>query len=151
MKDEKFTYHETDSKDLLITQYKNKPNFKKLMGIVGKRTQNIENKLEVFYSRLNIDSMDGVNLDMIGNVLILERKGLSDNDYKFDLKIQIALLSSMGNTEDIINFISLVTGANRIYMKENFPASVGIFSNQSISDYLAEKIKKKYISYFRQV
>ena len=61
------TTHEEDALNRLLQQYKDQPFIKGLLqALFTDQIQSLEEALQAFYSRLNIDTQEGIQLDNIG-------------------------------------------------------------------------------------
>ena len=110
----------------LMTQYADSPNFIKLMQSIGKASQPIEDTIFQMLLRLDINPKynKGLGLDLIGELLVLERTVASDAEYAMLLRGRVAQLASHGTREDIIDTYIAMSGAGRVVVREYYPASI---------------------------
>jgi hypothetical protein len=114
----------------IISQYKDKPNVKALVESLGaNQIQQLEYALCGLHNRYNIDASEGSQLDLIGEILGVNRSGRGDDLYRIVLKVKAGVNNSDGTIEDIISIWSLVTGATDIEVRELGNATIEIESN----------------------
>jgi hypothetical protein len=107
----KITDHVAQAQDRLLTQFRDSPKLNALLEAVVTEVQLGENVIfEVIAERL-IAVAEGVNLDIIGRIVGLERLDVSDDDeYRELLLVQIRANNSDCGADDIIFIASELTG-----------------------------------------
>ncbi|MCP4482085.1 MAG: DUF2612 domain-containing protein [bacterium] len=121
----------------LITQYKNSKNLKKLLTVFLEDKQGLENEIQSLYERLDIDNKTGFELDQVGKLVGQERLGFADDIYKVLIYSRIAINSSGGTPENIINLFKILMGTEGVQYRELYPASIQIWCKGSLP-YLKE-------------
>ncbi len=119
----------TEAKARLAEQYKNSP---LLQGLLCSLIAEYENLEMVFYDmKLNraIDTATVQQLDELGAIVVLPRKGLDDTAYREAIRAQIYYNTSNGTAEDVISFVKTVTNATAVLYNESYPAGINIFTN----------------------
>ncbi|AUR92166.1 hypothetical protein NVP1170O_053 [Vibrio phage 1.170.O._10N.261.52.C3] len=95
-----------------------KEQFKKLMDIFLEKSQEIEDQFVELASQKDLETVTGVWLDYIGNIIGLARDGREDEDYREALKLKISINTSDG-TPDLISEIMLnLTKPDRVRIAE---------------------------------
>ena len=126
--------HEALTLARLIEQYKNKPNITAIIkAYITEQIQDLEDSGCELYDRLNIDLMDGVQLDNIGIIVGQDREGQADSIYRVFLRTKIGVNNSQSSIEDIIQIWQTLTGSDSIEVQELFPATVQLSSSFSIA------------------
>ncbi len=135
---DKITAHADAAKARLLQQYKASPNLMALMdALFGSQVQEIEDVLHDLYTRLDIDSCDGRQLDNIGTIVALERMGFDDSLYRILLKAEIGKDVSNGTMEEVINVWKLISQAGRVQVVETYPAQIELYSDTPIAGEIA--------------
>lgn len=117
--------------DRLLEQFKNKPNIKGQLTTYLSQNNDIEaTTLDIIKSR-SIDTSVGIQLDQIGALVGQPRNGLTDVNYRTQIKFKIAVNNSNGTPEEIINMLYDVTGSTEVRYFEHYPASYMISYNGS--------------------
>ena len=118
--------HNDQAKARLTQEYKNKSNFNSLIDIRVNQIQDLENALFTFLEGRQLDFAVGVQLDLIGGLLGQARPfGMSDDIYRGLLFAQIAINTSEGTKENVINLLNLL-GAEGLRVFETYPAGIDI-------------------------
>lgn len=120
---EKKTNHVAEAIGNLIEQFKGKPNLEALISSYVTQIQDAENAAFQLITDRSIDTATGAQLDGIGQVVGLDRDGLSDDDYRTRLRVQIRLNLSTGTIEDVLTVATLITGGS-VELFEGWPASI---------------------------
>jgi len=131
------------AQDRLISQFKEKPNINLLLSVMVQPLQEFENVLiEVLRDRW-IDTAQGVQLDGLGKILGVERQGMTDDQYRDALRLQIGINTSTGIASVIIDIVGIITQSTLVEMSEYFPACIDIYVNgDNINDYIVITIKR---------
>jgi len=97
----------------LLEQYKNATNVKKIMAVYAPQLEELEQICyQLMYERLDINKAFGKGLDYIGEIIGIDRKGLSDDSYRQLIKGKIGVNGSEGIPNHIIAITKLLTEAN---------------------------------------
>lgn len=109
----------------LIDQFKNHTNIDALVKALAQQSQELEAAaFEVLLNTL-LDTAVGVQLDGLGDIIGVERGGLSDADYRVRLRAQILLNKSSGTIPEIVTIGEALTITN-FELSEVFPAKIEI-------------------------
>jgi hypothetical protein len=117
--------------DLLLEQFKgqDKPNLYALITALVDQLQDIEEGALELKSVRSIDNSEGVQLDILGLLIGVDREGRTDAEYRLALKNQIFINTSSGEPESIITFIEFLTDGTEVILKELFPAAFQVYTN----------------------
>ncbi len=129
---DKITNHVDIAKGKLLQQYKDKEDITGLQAAYIEQLQILENKLHDFYDRLDIDKSEGVQLNGIGEIIGLDRNGMTDSEYRVRLKSKILENLSSGTAETIIQIFNLLTGSTVTDFRDIYPAAYQIYGNIAI-------------------
>lgn len=133
------TTHNQDAKNRLLEQYKKEPGIEGLIeSYFGNQIQDLEDVLQLFFDRLNIDISEGVQLDGIGKIVNQDRLGLTDELYRLFLKGRIGANVSEGDIERLIEVWKTITQANIVKLEEIFPAEVNLATDVALPDNLID-------------
>lgn len=91
----------------LLEQDKNKPNLAALLTAIVSPLQDVMNASWQLATQRTIYTAIGQQLDDIGALVGLARLGLSDDDYRVRLLVEIVVNRSRGRTEDLIQIASM--------------------------------------------
>ena len=123
--EEEPTYNYIDiAKNLLIEQYKNKPNINYILEAIISPFQELGIVLEEIIESRNLDTANGYSLDMIGDRVGVERGTMSDNEFRLEIKFQIILNRSNGEPETLIYALKFLANATIVHYSEPHPATV---------------------------
>ena len=113
------------TKDLLLSQFKNRENFGKFLDVINAQWQQLEYVLKDIYDKTrNLDAAIGAQLDGIGEIIGLRRANLDDEHYRSALRFQILLNNSGGESEFLIYALQYLN------MQHHFPMHSKILSLQ---------------------
>lgn len=110
--------------DLLATQFQGAENLKKLVRIVTRPLQELEQVLTDLRDKRHLDDAFGAQLDGLGELVVEPRNGRDDETYREALRIRIFINVSDGEPETIITVLRILTAARRIRYWENHPAAL---------------------------
>lgn len=97
------TAHEREAIALLLEQFKGRAAIEALVSSVVAPLNLVESTLfDLLNKRIDIDNAEGVQLDAIGDLLARPRQGLSDANYRTDLRAKIQLHASNGTRDALI-------------------------------------------------
>lgn len=102
--------------DLLIQQFKDKPNFVAILTALSKQCEDVEDAIFEFFDQFNVDNAEGDQLDIIGNIVGIDRNGLSDTDYRSLIRTKIIINNGSGEFEIIIKALTDLYNATTVYM-----------------------------------
>lgn len=102
--------HVSQALNDLLAQFHDKPNIAALVSAFLQQVQEAEDMLFDVFTKRTLDVATGAQLDGIGDILGLPRGSLSDTDYRNRLRVQLAILSSSGTTNDLLSILVLRFG-----------------------------------------
>lgn len=129
---DRITNHTEQALDRLITQYKGNLDFIAVVTAFTEQIQEIEDSFTDFYSRLNINSIRGQNLDNLGTIIGIARQGFDDNVYRTLLWAKLFSNISNGTANEIINIFKVLTNSSEIDFFEIQPATIQIQGNADL-------------------
>lgn len=116
--------------DLLIQQDRTKQSIRDYLTALITEMQTLENVFKDLYLLRSLDSAEGTQLDGIGQILVLNRDGRSDEVYRIALKFKAFLNQSNGEPEILISALRVFTKSINVAVWEVFPATCyGWFDN----------------------
>lgn len=101
-----------ESFELLLEQFKGSANIVKLLTVIAKMKQIIDNAVIGVGKLRTINTATGVYLDNIGEELGVPRNGADDEDYRVVLKIRAYRTQTAGTRPQIIELLSRFTGTD---------------------------------------
>lgn len=132
-------------KELLYSQFSEErsPNLHKVIDAFSKPLDEVEAVAKQIYTQLDIDVAIGEQLDGLGQIIVLPRNGLNDDDYRAALKFKIKLNRSYGQPELLISALRFFTNSTIVELFESFPAAMFAFVNGTEGlDHLTQKMKR---------
>lgn len=139
--DDQAIYHPSIPQQTLLDQFKNKVNINKFFNSINASIQEIEHVLFDLIQQRSLFTATGVQLDLIGDLLGIERNGRTDEDYRKVLIVQTRVNTSGGTPEDIIFVAQQLSDATIINLTETFPAIINLFINDTISQELLDALQ----------
>jgi hypothetical protein len=92
----------------LLDQFQGSPNLLALATSYLDQVQAFEDAAHPMLPERDIDQMTGDRLDGLGRITNQFRSGLSDDDYRQQLKAELAVLRSQGTAEEILTIAQLL-------------------------------------------
>jgi hypothetical protein len=129
----------TDYKDfnnLLIQQFKEKPKFKAILDAIANKCNDIEDAIFELINEYNIENGSGIQLDIIGKILGLNRDGRNDTAYKTLLKIKAEINFGSGTPETIIKTVQKLYNATDVQIDFVYPAKIQLWQDGDIGLFL---------------
>lgn len=126
---EKILTHVQDAQDRLASEFQEKPRIASLLSALTLQAQFAENMAYQFLTAFNLSSAIGNQLDLLGEIVGVERGGRSDFEYRLQVYLKIAINIAKGDANGTIEIFSLVTGATRVHLLEYFPGVIEIYGN----------------------
>lgn len=108
----------------LWKQYEGRPNWTDLAEIIGEAWRDADAQIGSIKSQIPVSSADGVQLDLIGELVNLPRYGLDDDDYRKAIKVEVQTLISSGTAPQIIDAVATIAPNNAITYTEIYPAAL---------------------------
>lgn len=127
----RITEHTHQALKRLVTQYREKPNFEAIVSTFSYQIQELEDAFFQLLESRSIDTSIGLQLDNLGSIVDEKREGLSDNDYRLKLIAKIAVNTSQGTPEDLINIFKIFMQADRVAFFEYFPATIQLVAQDA--------------------
>lgn len=119
--------HREQAVALLLEQFKGKPAIEDLVRSLVTPANLIETTaFEMLRKRIAIDQSEGVQLDLIGELLGQPRNGLVDVAYRVRLHAEVAIHASNGTGDDLINASTNVVANFNVFLSE-YPAAAAEF------------------------
>lgn len=118
-----------EAKDRLAEQYKKSPLLQGLICALISEYQDLELVFQELKLNRAIDTSVGEQLDQLGDIVGLARRGLLDADYRLALRSAIFFNISGGEPETIIAYVKEATNASDVIYQEVHPANVRIFTD----------------------
>ena len=134
--------HRKEGYDRLLEVFKDKPNIASIIEVYFKQGDDLERAIhEVLNSRhlSDIDTVVGVQLDIIGSMVGEDRTGRSDEEYREAILLRIVVNNSTSTTPYITSLLQSTTRSTKVKLYNHYPAAyVGEFNGDYIpSTFLA--------------
>lgn len=97
---------------LLIQQYKDKPKFKGILEAISDQADDLETAIFEIRDQYYIDTAEGVQLDVLGEIQDIAREGRTDTDYRTVIRAKIIVNNGSGEFETVITLLTEVFGAS---------------------------------------
>jgi hypothetical protein len=127
------TQYENEAAGRLTGQFQNLTKIDGFIRAFAHQYQLEEDAIWQLFSQRSLAAAIGVQLDMVGAVVNVSRRGRNDADYRLAIYGQIAINTSQGTPEDLIGIFNLLTNSQKSLITFVYPAEVGIFSDHDIS------------------
>jgi len=129
--------------DLLLEQFKLKPNIEGVIRATAASLQELENVFGDLLTQRYLDVAIGAQLDIIGIIVGLDREGRDDSTYRIALRTKISLNHSSGTPAAVIEAARFYTGASNVWYRELKPATIYVFTDgQSVPSDLHARIQE---------
>ena len=106
-----------------IEFFKSLLNWEKLLTIYADDSQEIENVLNEFHEKLNVQFGEGETLDVFGRIFNLARGNLNDDEYRVIILSAYGKIRKSGEIETIIAVYKSLMLATKVTLTEYFPAT----------------------------
>lgn len=110
--------------EYLTSQFDNSPLLKTLLLIYLTQDQELHDAITSSLNTLDIDTAVNYQLDLIGKLVGVKRRGRGDDDYRLDIKNNIGYNTSSGTAKDLINYVSNTSNADLVQLFEAYPCKV---------------------------
>lgn len=117
---------------LLLEQYKDKDNLKGLIDADNVQANDIEAALFEIRNLFWIATATGVQLDIIGKIMGIERKNRTDVDYAI-LLTAAAAIANDPTPETIISALKILYDATSVIYRPFYPAKFYLFTDATIT------------------
>jgi len=114
------------SEDRLIEQFEEKQKIKDYLCALITELQELEFVFGDLLLGRQLANAVGTQLDGLGDIVGIERKGLDDAAYKVAIQFQAGLNFSNGEAETLISLTKFITGGIDVHLTNDFPAGVTI-------------------------
>jgi hypothetical protein len=121
-------YKEFNKPPYLLEQFRN-TDVQKALEVFDPQFQELENVLWDFFTKMWIDEGEGVQLDILGKHLGLERRGQTDEMYRLLLKLKATINTSSGVAETIIDTVRFLYSATEVHYSVTSPQKINILQN----------------------
>lgn len=133
------------AKDLQIEKFRNSANFNSLIGILVAPVQFLEDILDELRTKLGLTHASGSLLELLaklaGEPLVHEH----DNALRAAVEVRIAINSSEGTPEDLLEILASRSGASSLHYIRRPPAAFVIYMHEPVSWYDLAAIKDAVI------
>lgn len=123
------TDHADRMVDLLLQQFKSKPNVEALLRAWSITIQAVEDMLYDLFTKRSVDTAAGTQLDILGAIVGETRNARTDEPYRVAIKTRVLRNVSSGTPDSILFAFDLLTEANDqtfIYDDDAGPAEVDL-------------------------
>lgn len=140
------TDHAQQTVDLLLQQFKGKPNWEALLRAWAITIQEVEDMLYDLFTKRSIDTAVGEQLDILGVIVGVSRGNRNDDVYRIRLKVQIRMNVSCGTPDDILAVVGLLSDLTVDY-RDVYPAAFvveidGAIGTEAEANEIAEVVAK---------
>lgn len=101
-------YHKDQAVSRLLDVFK-KPNIEAMVRLYAEQLDDIESLLYILLNIYDIDTMTGVQLETIGEIVGQSKQGVSDEDYRKLLRFKIGVNNSEGTIPYLLDLIKVTT------------------------------------------
>lgn len=118
--------------DLFLEQYKESPKYAGIVQAFASEADKLEACMWEFAQLLDIDLMEGAQLDLLGKIAMVLREQadgtLTDAQYRLELKAAFRRRTS-GSPEEIIQAVLEATGGTQVLYLPEYPAAFWILTD----------------------
>lgn len=126
------TDYATQMKDLLLQQFKGKPNWEALLGAWSISFQQVEDMLYDLFTKRAVDTAVGRQLDILGIIVGETRNGATDSGYRIRIKTRIIRNVSSGTGDSLLSAFNLLfAGVYTFTFFESYPAEASLEINNT--------------------
>ena len=119
----------TDIKLLIPQQYKDAPNFNKVLEVLATPFDDLVIVFARLKNILDLELAEGAQLDLIGQIVEEKRNGRLDPDYLKGIRFKIFKNTSRGFVDDVVKALKFITSASKVIYSDNPPASYTIYTD----------------------
>ncbi len=113
----------------LINIFSELPNISKILSTYTGACSNLEDLWFELLEERSLTTAVGAQLDLLGKLIVEQRRGRGDDEYRVAILAKIGVNNSEGTALNITDFISGLTGAETIKIFQHFPASTTLQFN----------------------
>ncbi len=120
------TSHADQMVDLLLQQFKSKPNWEALLRAWAISIQAVEDMLYDLFMLRSVDTAFGAQLDILGGIVGETRNSRTDEPYRIGIKTRVIRNVSSGTPDSILDAFTLLTNDSDVTFTyaESYPAEV---------------------------
>lgn len=100
--------HVVEAVGHLIQKFRGKVKTEAFVTILASQIQDLENALFGIIAITDLDTVTGIQLDVLGKILNQPRNGQSDETYRLFLRARILVNISTGTVEEILSILSIL-------------------------------------------
>lgn len=127
--------HVTRGLAYLPWQFNDSTNLRTFLQILLEEIQELEEAIYELTRQKSLSDATGFQLDIIGEQIGKRREGVTDDEeYRRLLRVQIALNSSEGQAQTVIDLWKYLLNTDTVQLKEEFPAGVRLYASGAIPD-----------------
>jgi hypothetical protein len=130
------------AQNLLLSQFKDKPNILALVDSLVTEVQKLENTIIDLQTVRTLDGSYGVWLDEIGKRHKVPRGNYGDTDYKNAIKLAASKRTSSASVDSILQIVTLLTNDTDARIENNYPYLQELYSYMFCLDESPEGIKE---------
>lgn len=112
--------------DLIPEKFKGKLSVEAFVETYSSGVQDVENLLTDILVNSEINEAEGRQLDILGDLFGESRKGRGDFDYRLGLKARIAVNTSNGTPDEILEILTILTGSPDVSIFEHYPSEFAV-------------------------
>lgn len=98
-----------------------------ILEAADRQFNDLENAAFDFFSEIWLENAEGEQLDVLGDIVGINRNGRNDTDYKAVIQMKIEINVSSGQPERLIQAVRLLYGKEGIEYYPNYPAKIRIY------------------------
>lgn len=138
---EKINDYSITTQNIIPSRFSGKPGYEVILSSSDKQLNDLDVSGESLCCDMWIDTAEGVNLDIIGNYVGLQRFGRDDGSYRSLIKLKIDINVGSGQPELLIRAVKELYGATVVHYIPNYPAGVIIQQNGSIGLFILTEME----------
>jgi hypothetical protein len=100
------TDHEARAEATMLSQWQDKPKIMALVRILTSRVQELDDTAWDLYTKRGVDTAEGAQLDILGEIVGQLRLGLDDDDYRRLIRVRILANRAGGKADTITRVIA---------------------------------------------
>lgn len=115
-------YYQRVVKTYILEQFKDSENINAILSLVSRQVDDLETATFELQFLYDVDNQEGVQLDMLGELLNVSRNDRTDVDYRIAIKASFGILNS-GTPEDVCRSVKALTGSSYVEYVPEYPAA----------------------------
>lgn len=127
------TNHQQAAKNRLREQYKGKPIIEGLLDSWTGQIQDLEQVFIDLSTKRSLVASEGIQLDLLGELLDVLRQGKTDAAYRIALRAKIAKNFSRGTPEDVIAIFKLLTSSTKVQLADGAMGDFHILADHPLT------------------